>query len=134
MEGVTIFKYLFLYDIFSHFPHFFFFFFLCLVFVKLHPPKTVPLPSFWLTSLSKNFFTSFSNTCSPHNPGESKRRGDWKRAGPCVAFQSIKAFLCPCFLFVRKRFQPPRPFLSSKGQIQLLIWRVRKCRKKQYTV
>ena len=42
-----------------------------------------------------------------------------------------KPFCVPCFLFVGKRFQPPRPSLSSKGHFkQLLTRRVRECRNK----
>ena len=36
------------------------------------------------------------------------------RLGPCDGY---KSFLCPCFLLVVKRLQPPRPSLSAKGQV-----------------
>ena len=41
-------------------------------------------------------------------------------AGPSlVQGPSCVSFLClPCFLFTGKRFQPPRPSLNFKGQIQ----------------
>lgn len=49
--------------------------------------------------------------------------------------QAQKPFRVPHFLFAGKRFQPPRPFLSSKGRFQqLLIRGVRECRSKGGTV
>ena len=50
--------------------------------------------------------------------------------GPSWIQKPLQTPLPPCFLVCRKKLQAPRPFLSTKGQIQTVIREGRECRNK----